>query len=70
MLLNQNTNQLCISSELSRYPKVRTRFLEALGKSNISVLEIDTGTNIWLRDFMPIQVSQDRYVQFVYDPIY
>lgn len=46
------------------------RFERALSSCNIQVEYLKGCKDIWARDYMPVQVTQDHFVQFVYDPDY
>jgi len=72
MIKGQQTNKVYFSSQLI------TRGFESTYKRILSVLEkhgikngLLQGTNdIWCRDYMPIQLEKERFVQFRYEPSY
>jgi agmatine deiminase len=69
MIADWDANTLFVSDLLEKkYPALVTSLQAAL----IGVpIEIITGTaDIWCRDYMPIQLAQDRFCQFVYSPDY
>lgn len=69
MITDSNTNKVFFSKRLTWYkvwPGLKTAFEEH--GVNYTLLE---GTrDIWARDYMPIQVGEDRFVSFVYNPDY
>jgi agmatine deiminase len=68
-LLNGTPNTLFVSDRLEmKEPDLFANLRSALDGVPI---EIIPGTaDIWRRDFMPIQLDQDRFYQFVYAPDY
>jgi agmatine deiminase len=71
MITDEETNVLYLADSL---PKLQVsffpRFKKVLGDLNLS-FEFMPGTkDIWAVDYMPIQVHQDKFVQFTYDPDY
>src|SRR4051812_14801141 len=68
MVSDQDTSEAYISDLLpQRHGSVAEDLRKALG----SRLKIIQGTkDIWCRDYMPVQVAQDRFVQFHYCPDY
>jgi agmatine deiminase len=72
MIKGQQTNKVYFSSQLI------TRGFESTYKRILLVLEkhgikngLLQGTNdIWCRDYMPIQLEKERFVQFRYEPSY
>ena len=53
-----------MASALSRYADTMGQMMSALARHGVEVKILDTG-NIWLRDWMPIQVG-DHFVKFAY----
>ncbi|GAB6044507.1 hypothetical protein JCM11957_01050 [Caminibacter profundus] len=43
---------------------------EALNNHSISFEFIKNTKDIWCRDYMPIKINDDKYVQFRYEPDY
>jgi agmatine deiminase len=68
MVPDRDTNVVFISELLTRrHPSIVGALKAALGDRLRSI----PGTaDIWRRDYMPIQVASDRFVQFRYDPDY
>ena len=71
MIYDQETNFVYISGRLSeRYPAFFEELSEILNRESISFGLLPHTNDIWCRDYMPVQVSKDRFVQFKYMPIY
>lgn len=69
MIAEWDTNTLFVSDLLEKkFPAL----VASLGATLIGVpIEIITcAADIWCRDYMPIQLDQDRFCQFVYSPDY
>jgi hypothetical protein len=69
MIPDWDTNRLFVSDLLeNKQPAVFASLRSALNGLPIHIIP---GTaDIWCRDYMPIQLDQDRYCQFVYAPDY
>jgi agmatine/peptidylarginine deiminase len=65
MFYDSDTNTVCIADALRRYPDVAKSIVGALGEYGINHKIIKGTKNIWVRDYMPLQVD-DRYVKFIY----
>ena len=60
-----------LSSLLSdRFPEFTTDLKKILTEENIPVEFLSGTKDIWCRDFFPVQLSKDRFVQFEYNPDY
>ena len=71
MITDSETNFLYLSDQLEiKYPAFYTRFIKLLDDTEIKYGFLKGTKDIWVRDYMPIQVSEDRFVQFKYDPGY
>src|ERR1700722_6544077 len=69
MIAEWDTNTLFVSDLLEKkYPPL----VASLRATLIGVpIEVIPGTaDIWCRDYMPIQLDQDRFCQFIYAPDY
>ncbi len=65
------TNFVCFSGLLlKRYPKLFESLDAALEQRGIPYGLITGTRDIWCRDYMPIQIAEDSFVQFKYDPKY
>ncbi len=71
MIPDSQTNTLYLSDCL---PKKHTKFFasfeEVLKSCGINNNLLPDTKDIWAVDYMPIQVSQDKFIQFVYNPDY
>lgn len=71
MINDKQTNKLYLSDKLaSFYPKFYYHFTEALLEHEINFEFLKGTKDVWCRDFMPIQLDEKRFVQFIYDPWY
>ena len=71
MIDNNDTNILYLSRILKdKYAAFFKRFEEALMKRDIAFELLENTCDIWARDYMPVQIAADNFVQFVYDPSY
>jgi len=71
MISEIETNYVCFSGLLlKRYPKLFESLDAALEQKGIPYGLISGTRDIWCRDYMPIQVAEDCFVQFKYDPRY
>lgn len=69
MVTDQETNKVFFSAWLTQlecWQEIRT----ALEQAGISYELLEGTRDYWVRDFMPIQVTRDSYVQYVYIPDY
>ena len=53
-----------------KFPKAFLKIQNALEKYNISFCLIENTKDIWCRDYMPIKIEKNKYVQFKYEPDY
>ena len=73
MIPDNETNIIYFSDLLrtdSRYSKARERITFALDSFHISYSFLQKTKDIWARDYMPIQISEDKFVEYQYDPDY
>lgn len=65
------TNFVYISDKLKEfYPGTYKRLIKLFGKMEIEWAEVKGTKDIWIRDYMPIQISDDCYLVYKYDPDY
>ncbi len=65
------TDFVYISDKLKEfYPGTHKRLIKLFDKMNIKWEEVKGTKDIWIRDYMPIQISDDRYLVYKYDPDY
>lgn len=71
MIIDHQTNFVYLSDSLeSSYPKFHQNLVLALKEHKVQY-DYLVGTNdVWAQDYMPIQVSKDKFVQFTYKPDY
>ena len=73
-MLNPNSlNRVCLSKllyENETYKNEHDKLIEILEKNDINYNYIEDTKDIWCRDYMPIQVIKDKFVQFRYEPSY
>jgi agmatine/peptidylarginine deiminase len=71
MITDPETTFLYLSDQFEiKYPVFFDRFIKLLNKIEIDYDFLYGTKDVWVRDYMPIQVSRDRFVQFKYDPGY
>ncbi len=71
MIADCLTNKLYLSDCLPhKQPDFFPRFKEVLRECRIPIEFLPGTRDIWAVDFMPIQISENEFVQFTYDPDY
>lgn len=73
MITDAETNFVYFSELLRQKPDYRLfheQLISILQKHNIQYNYLDETRDIWCRDYMPIQVNKERFVEFRYDPDY
>jgi agmatine deiminase len=72
MITDQETNFVYFSKTLKqeKYSAFLKNLTGILKTNNIEYDFLSYTNDIWCRDYMPIQVSKNKFVQFKYDPIY
>lgn len=71
MLSDKNTNKIYFSEKLKvNYPTVCLSIENVLNSYNIPYDFLPKTKDIWARDYMPIQVSKEKFIEFRYDPDY
>jgi agmatine deiminase len=71
MITDSQTNFLYFADTLKlKYPVFCSHFTTVLDKLNIEFEFLPNTKDIWAVDYMPIQVSEDDFIQFVYNPDY
>src|ERR1700722_3768473 len=69
MIPDWETNHLFLSDRLeAEEPSLFASLRSAL--AGVPIETIPGTADIWCRDYMPVQVTQDRFCQFVYAPDY
>lgn len=71
MIGDSNCNFLFLAGSLQqKFPNFYSKLDNILNECNIDFSLLPHTNDIWSVDYMPIQVSPNRYVQFVYNPDY
>lgn len=71
MITDKETNTIYFSEKLETYfPKTCNQIIEALKSKGIEPKFLPNTNDIWARDFMPIQVSENKFIEYRYDPDY
>lgn len=73
MIADRQTNSIYFSKLLSTNPKYSgtyNRILGNLKQFGLAPKLLDETKDIWARDYMPIQVNENRYIQYRYEPNY
>ncbi len=71
MITNNQSDLLYFADTLRRkFPAFTVAREEKLKLLDINYSELQSTKDIWCRDYMPIQIERDRFVQFQYPPSY
>lgn len=71
MIPDIETNSLYLADSLkNKQPKFFLRFEKVLHECNINFQFLPGTKDIWAVDFMPVQISRDKFVRFTYNPDY
>jgi agmatine/peptidylarginine deiminase len=71
MLNEASCNSIAITALLSNdHPEIAQTIIQVCQTRNILVKIIKGANDYWCRDFMPLQVRKEKFVQFNYDPTY
>lgn len=71
MIKDQETNFLYLADTLEQeYPDFYGNLIEGLKELDIPFGIIHGTKDVWAKDYMPIQITHDKFVQFIYDPTY
>ena len=71
MVNESDSNKLFITDLLLNYhPTIAKTIIETCCLHDIEVSTINHANDYWCRDFMPLQINKNKFVQFVYDPSY
>ena len=66
-----STNFVYISDKLKEfYPGTYARLTQLFDEMDIEWDEVKGTKDIWIRDYMPIQISDDHFLVYLYDPDY
>jgi agmatine deiminase len=68
---DENTNFLYLSERLKTgYRPFHDRLVPVLEKNGIDFDHLPKTKDIWAKDYMPVQIEKDRFIQFRYAPDY
>ena len=71
MVTEANSNKIAITDLLQKqHPEIADAIINKCTQRGIEVIIIKSAGDLWCRDFMPIQVAANKFVQFVFDPSY
>ena len=71
MIADRDTNVVFVADTLElRFPDVYHGLKSILAEHGISLRKVQGTRDIWCRDYMPIQIAEDRFTQFRYAPDY
>ena len=71
MIADSETNVVFVADTLEpRFPEIYRGLKEILDDHGIPFMTIPGTRDIWCRDYMPVQVNEDHFVQFRYAPDY
>jgi agmatine/peptidylarginine deiminase len=71
MITDQETNFVYFSELFKqRFEQEYSEITSILAKHRIGFDTLPETKDIWARDFMPIQVSEDKFIEYRYDPDY
>lgn len=73
MVSDFETNKIYFSKRLKsdkRFEKVYSQIISSLDKFGITPRFLENTNDIWARDYMPIQVSNHKFIEYRYDPDY
>jgi agmatine/peptidylarginine deiminase len=71
MISENKTNKIYFSNKLKEdFPNVCKSIEKVLNSFNCKYAFLPKTKDIWARDYMPIQVSKGKFVEFRYDPDY
>lgn len=73
MIADNETNIVFFSDLLKSEPEYRNSYnqiTKVLDKKHITYEFLQDTRDIWARDYMPIQVSENKFIEYRYDPDY
>ena len=71
MITDKDTNKLFLADCLpEKQPKFFPRFEKVLKDCNVDYEFLPGTKDIWAKDYMPVQVNKDKFIQFRYNPDY
>lgn len=73
MITDQETNTVYLADGICHYMPLAHNLLEALYRENVDMhflRHTESRKHVWARDYMPIQLDTDRFLQYRYSPDY
>ena len=71
MITDNDTNFVYLADSLkTKHPLFFKKFTQLLKDEKIRYDLLSPTKDIWAVDYMPIQISENKYIQFVYQPDY
>ena len=71
MISDRETNTIYFSEKLKEhFPHTCNQIIDALDGFGIAPRFLPNTKDIWARDYMPIQVSENKFIEYRYDPDY
>ncbi len=73
MICDYETNKVYLAEGIKGYPKVAEKLLMALCDEGIDtdyLPQTKSKKHVWARDYMPIQLEENRFLQYIYNPDY
>jgi len=71
VIRDKETNFVYLADTLQKtYPEFATEFIQKLKDSGIDYGFLPNTKDTWAVDYMPIQISEKRFIQFTYKPDY
>jgi agmatine deiminase len=70
MITDDLTNYLYLSEQLQRHTQFFESLTETLNKVKVDYQILPHTKDIWCRDYMPLQMEANRFLQFRYEPTY
>ena len=73
MLCDRQTNKVYFSEGLQKYKRICSSLLDSLRREDIPYEFLpytESEKHVWARDFMPVQLEEGIFLQYVYSPDY
>jgi len=73
MISDNQTNTVYLSARLqsdSRFTAFCNNLTAILEKHKISYQFLENTRDIWCRDYMPVQITENKFIEYTYDPDY
>lgn len=73
MICDYQTNKVYLAEGIKGYPKVAENLLYALYKEGVETEYLPhskSKKHVWARDYMPIQLEENLFLKYVYNPDY